>query len=99
MLTQCSTHSYTPCSIQDAILLHSGVRDQVSVSSRPFTVLSSLCHDTLSIGPCSIQDAIRLHSGVMLNFPSILFRVTSDAHCLCCVVLEDTINNLCRARP
>ena len=89
MLT-CSTHSYTPCSIQDAFRLHSGVRGQLSVSSRPFKVLSSLCRDILSIGPCSIQDAMRLHFGVMHNFPSILFRVTSDAHCHCCGVLEET---------
>jgi hypothetical protein len=71
--------------------------------------LGSLCRDTLSIGPCStqdairlhsgigpcsIQDAIRLHSGVLHDFPSVLFRVTFDAHCLCCGVLEET-HGLC----
>jgi hypothetical protein len=122
----CRTHSYTPCSTQDAIRLRSGVRGQLSVSPRLFTVLSSLCRDTLSIGPCSTQDAIRLrsgvrgqlsvsprlcrdtlsigpcstqdairlHSGVLHDFPSVLFRVTFDAHCLCCGVLEET-HGLC----
>jgi hypothetical protein len=89
-----STRFYTPCSIEDAIGLHSGVHGQLSVSSRPFTVLSSLCHDTLSIGPCSTQDAIRLRSGVLHDFPSVLFRVTFDVHCLCCGVLEET-HGLC----
>jgi hypothetical protein len=92
-LTYC-TRSYTPCSIEDAIGLHSGVRGQLSVSSRPFTVLSSLCRDTLSVGPCSTQDAIRLHSGVLHDLPSVLFRVTFDAHGLCCGVLEET-HGLC----
>jgi hypothetical protein len=88
------TLSIGPCSTQDPIRLHSGVRDQFSVSSRPFTILSSLCRDTLSIGPCSTQDAIRLHSDVLHDFPSVLFRVTFDAHCLCCGVLEET-HGLC----
>jgi hypothetical protein len=90
----CRTHSYTPCSTQDAIRLRSGVRGQLSVSPRLFTVLSSLCRDTLSIGPCSTQDVIRLHSDVLHDFPSVLFRVTFDAHCLCCGVLEET-HGLC----
>jgi hypothetical protein len=88
------TLSFGPCSTQDAIRLRSGVRGQLSVSPRSFTVLSSLCRDTLSFGPCSTQDAIRLHSGVLHDFPSVLFRVTFDAHCLGCGVLEQT-HGLC----
>jgi hypothetical protein len=49
-----------------------------------------------SLGPCSIQDAIRLHSSVLHDFPSVLFRVTSNEHCLCCGVLEET-HSLCLA--
>ena len=45
-------------------------------------------HAVLAHG-ASTQDAIRLLSDVLDDLPSVLFHVTSDAHCLCCDVLED----------